>query len=63
MVNWAEVTVAVTVIAGTGGLVYQVGRLTQKVDDMAERISRLEQVINGGGRTRPGQRGSRNPGR
>ena len=62
--SWFETaTIAAIVTPALVTMILRLGRLAQKVDDMAERITRLEAAVNGGGRTRPGQRGSRNPGR
>jgi hypothetical protein len=45
VVNWAEVTLIVTVGGGIGGLIYQAGRLTRSVQALEERVASIERWI------------------
>ena len=62
--SWFETaTIAAIVTPALVTMILRLGRLTQKVDDLAERLTRLEQTINGGGRKRPGPPDTRTRGR
>ena len=52
--SWFETaTIAAIVTPALVTMILRLGRLAQKVAAMAERITRLEAAVNGGGRKRP----------
>jgi hypothetical protein len=60
---WEAATVTAIIVPGLVTMIWRLGRLAQKVDDMAERLTQLEAAVNGGGRKRPGPPDTRNRGR
>jgi hypothetical protein len=45
LINWAEVTAVITLTVGAGGIIYQAGRLTRKVQDLGDRVASIERWI------------------
>lgn len=46
MTNWAEAGIFITIAAGAGGIIYKAGQITRAVEDLARRVTRIEEKLD-----------------